>query len=106
MTRDALRAAGRGYHSADVSRQQAANEAFRATSLYSRRYQISISAPPEIVRSATATFLSLRELRTVGAADNNNDSEEYVRERERYESLLVALMEAMREDLAPVTGQD
>jgi hypothetical protein len=105
LTRDAVRAAGRGYHDADVSRQQAANDAFRSANLYSRRYQVSISAPPGVVGAATATFRSLRRLRDVVAAGHDNESEEYVAERERYEASLTALIKRMRDDLGPVTGQ-
>ncbi|WP_436535707.1 hypothetical protein [Actinoplanes sp. HUAS TT8] len=56
-TRDILRAAGREYFAAEVSRQQAANEAFRVSNLYSRRYQVSNIAPPEIVAAATTSVL-------------------------------------------------
>ena len=105
VTRDAVRAVGRGYLDADVPRQQAANDAFQSANLYSRRYQVSISAPPEVVGAATVTFRSLRRLRDVVASSHDNESEEYVTERERYDAALSMLIERMRDDLGPITGQ-
>lgn len=104
-TRDAVRAVGRGYHGAEVPRQQAAEDAFRSANLYSRRYQVSISAPPEVVEAATAAFRSLRGLRDVVASGRDSGSEEYVTERERYDAALGVLIRRMRDDLGPVTGQ-
>lgn len=58
-----------------------------------------------MVEAATATFRSLRRLRDVVAAGHDDESEEYVAERERYESSLTILIKRMRDDLGPVTGQ-
>jgi hypothetical protein len=103
-TRDAIRAVARGYHPADISRRQAAGDAFGKANLYSRRYQVSITAPEAVVAAATETFRSLRELRNVAAAGHDNDSGENRAVKARYEAGLTKLIDVMRDDLGPVTS--
>jgi hypothetical protein len=103
-TRDAVRAVARGYYPAEISRRQAAGDAFGKANLYSRRYQVSITAPEAVVAAATETFRSLRELRNVAAAGHDNVSDEYGVAKAKYEAGLTKLIGVMRDDLGPVTS--
>jgi len=99
ITRDAIRAIARGFHPTAISRRQAAEEAFMAADLYSRRFQVAISAPEPVVAQATATYRALRSMRDVVAERHDQKSPEYATAKAAFEAALSELLTRMRADL-------
>ena len=98
-TREIIRTVARGYHSAEIPRRQAAIEGFRSANLYSRRHQLSITAPPAIVAAATETFDRLRTMRDVVGGGHGNDSDLYIATKVEYDKEREHLISLMRTDL-------
>ncbi|WP_299736064.1 hypothetical protein [Pseudonocardia sp. 73-21] len=82
-----------------IPRTQAAVEAFRSANLYSRRYQLSITAPAPIAAAATEAFDRLRDMRDIIADGHGNESDLYVASRVEYDEMKEQLISLMRKDL-------
>jgi gas vesicle protein len=74
-------------------------EAFRQSQLYPARWNMTVLAPPRVVRNSETTFHILRDLRDVLTKGNPIESDAYREAHRAHENALRELRNAMREDL-------
>ncbi|QNP72670.1 hypothetical protein IAG44_26745 [Streptomyces roseirectus] len=77
-----------------AEREQAARSGFAAC--YGLRYQMSITAPDQVVRASETAFRALRDVRDLAAGGVAAGDPAYVTGRESYEDALAALRAGMR----------
>ncbi|MEV0847057.1 hypothetical protein AB0J21_14485 [Streptomyces sp. NPDC049954] len=95
--RNAFRGLARDLDLPPAERERAAREGFAPC--YGMRYQISITATPEVYAASEDAFRRLRDVRDLAAAGTLAGDEAYSGGRTAYEAALTRLRAAMRRDL-------
>ncbi|MGW4492974.1 hypothetical protein [Streptomyces sp. NPDC004376] len=95
--RNAFRALARNHDLTLAERDRSARDSFAAC--YGVRYQMSITAAPEVFTASEDTFRRLRDVRDRAASGALAGDEAYTGGRAEYEAALTRLRDAMRRDL-------
>lgn len=95
--RNAFRGLARDRDLPPAERERAAREQFAPC--YGMRYQVSITAAPDVYAASEDAFRRLRDVRDLAAAGTLAGDEAYSGGRAEYEAALTRLRAAMRRDL-------
>ncbi|MGE7386956.1 hypothetical protein ACQKM2_15900 [Streptomyces sp. NPDC004126] len=101
--RNAFRSLARDTETAPADRARSARESFAPC--YGLRYQMSITAGPDVLAASEAAFRRLRDVRDLAASGTRAEDEAYADGRADYETALARLREAMRLDLGTGPAQ-
>ncbi|MFD3580962.1 hypothetical protein [Streptomyces sp. NPDC058683] len=94
QARNAFRSLARTDGLDPTERENAARDSFAPC--YGVRYQMAVTAAPEVFAASEYVFRRLRDVRDLAAVGTRADDEAYARGRAEYETALSQLVDAMR----------